>query len=402
MNSNKPTTPHHVDVVVKYFFPLMAGIENNVANVYGYMVENGWDVSLHTTRNLPNKKDCLKQQEVIRGINVMRYKWHWFGIVPNIDWNNTEAVCLHNFDIFPHSWILAYAGIRKLMRLRTPKVFLTPHGGFTPGWETFPAWQRLLKKSYQSILGIHLINNVVDAYRCVSEWEANESIKHGVKKNKIYVITNGIEDEALMNIEREASLSIKRNVKGFGKYLLQIGRVHPIKNQATTIKALKHLPSDINYVIAGPITDLDYKKELDKLINKLGLEKRVKFVGVITGVDKYYLLKHCLCYCHLAVWESYCNTVHESMSQGCICIVAEDTAMVELIKNEVSGFVVPPFDHLQVSKLVNYIIQNQKSPRILSMKEKCIKFTRGHSWRNVSARVSNMYEKNMLLNKIAH
>src|SRR3989344_3698753 len=391
MQNNKLS--HNVDVVVKFFYPLWAGIEVNVANVYGFMAQKGWQVNLHTTKDLPDAKNSLPDKAVFRGIKVNRYRWQWWGFLPKIDWEKTEAVCLHNFDIFPHSWILAYAGLRKIFGIKTPKIFLTPHGGFTiaTGWHTYPLWQRLIKRTYQATLGVFLINHVVDGFRSVSEWEGEEAVKNGLNPEKLYVITNGLEDEAYGDIDNLASPKVKKIAEDLGKYVLQIGRIHPIKNQATTIKAMAEVPKNVRFAMIGPVTNFEYEKELKELIKKLGLEQRIKFLGVISGTDKYYLLKHCLAYSHMSTWESYCNTVHESMSQGCVCVVSKDTALEELIQDKVTGFAVQVMDYHAVAEKINYVINNLDSEFIRKIRENSIKFTQGHSWREISGQVAQMY-----------
>jgi len=391
--SDKPNKPHKIDVVVKYFYPLWAGIEVNVANVYGFMASNGWDVDLHTSKDMPDAPNSLENEIVFRGIKVHRYNWKWWGYNPRIDWNNTEAVCLHNFDIFPHSWILAYAGIRKILGLKTPKVFLTPHGGFTiaTGWHTYPFWQRVIKKTYQNTIGLYLINKVVDGFRSVSAWEGKEAIKNGLTKNKLHVITNGLEDEAYEDIDKLASAKVKKIVKNLGTYVIQIGRIHPIKNQETTIKAMTLVDKSVKLAFVGPVTDFAYEKKLKELVATLGLSDRVRFLGVVSGIDKYYLLRNCLVYSHMSTWESYCNTVHEAMSQGCVCIVSKNTALEELIRNNVSGFSVSTYDYKTVAKKINFVLKNPNSAVTNKIKSKAFEYTKDHSWRQISDKVARMY-----------
>jgi glycosyltransferase involved in cell wall biosynthesis len=354
-----------------------------------------WDITIHTSASTPGAPDSLPPTADVRGLKVRRYHWNWWGYRPQFDWQKTDLLAFHNFDIFPHSWILIMAGIRKLLGLRVPKIFLTPHGGFTiaTGWHTYPLWQRIIKKTYQNTLGVFLINHVVDGYRSVSAWEGEETKKNGVNPAKIHVITNGIEDEAYKNIDQLASDHIRQVVKDLGRYVLQIGRIHPIKNQATTVKALALLPQNINFAIVGPVTDSDYKNKLDCLIKEYHLENRVKFLGVVSGIDKYYLLKNCAVYTHMSTWESYCNTVHESMSQGCVSIVSKDTALEELVRDQISGFALPVFDFIAVAEKVKFIIDNPDSPLIRKVRRESIAYTQGHSWREISSQVEKVYSR---------
>lgn len=38
-----------IDIVVKYFYPVAAGIETNVLETYSVLVKMGWDVTVHTS-----------------------------------------------------------------------------------------------------------------------------------------------------------------------------------------------------------------------------------------------------------------------------------------------------------------------------------------------------------------
>ena len=380
-----------IDVIVKYFYPLAAGIEINVRNVYKHMVSHGWDVTIHTSTDMPEAKNSLPVIDHLDGMNIHRYPWRWYGFVPRIDWAHTPAIALHNFNIFPHSWLLIIVLIRRTLGMSSPKVFLTPHGGFTPEWRTFSPLSRFIKKTYQEILGVHLINAAVDGLRSVSDWEAVESIKHGMRPDIIHIIHNGLEREVYTQIEKLANQVTTDQVRKLGRYLIQIGRIHPIKNQATGIKALKHLPQDIQFVIIGPVTDPEYKKSLDLLISQLGLFDRVHFLGVISGVNKFYWLRHSVVNVHMALWESYCNVIHESMSQGCVCIVSRGTALEELIKDKINGFCVPEYDEVSVADAVKYILDSSHARQILAMRKRNTDFTRGHSWQNISLQVEKMY-----------
>jgi glycosyltransferase involved in cell wall biosynthesis len=213
-------------------------------------------------------------------------------------------------------------------------------------------------------------------------------IKHFLNKKKINVITNGIEDEAYADVEKEASDKIKKQVTAYGRYLIQIGRIYRIKNYETMIRALALLPKDVNYVIAGPVQDNDeYLGKLKSLIKELGLEKRVYFIGVVKGVDKYYLIKKAQMMVHMALWESYCNVVHEGLSQGKVCIVADNTALPLLIKNDVNGYCVETTDHEELAKKINYVLENKQTKKIIEMEKRNQEIGLLNSWEQVSQKL---------------
>ncbi len=378
-----------IHAVVKYFYPVAAGIETNMLETYSVLAQRGWDVTIHTSKDTHVEKNVLKDTEAVRGLKVIRYQYHWYSFWPKIDWDQADLICLHNFDVVPQLYVMLYALWRKITREKTVKIALTPHGGFTPDWNVFSKATALVKKTYHYSLGALLINNSVDSVRAVSDWERNEIIKHGIPLGKVVTIKNGIENEAYLNVDRLATKGMKVKVQHFGKYIIQIGRIYPIKNYETSLRAFSKLPKGVNFVIMGPIADEKYYESLKELIKKLGIEKRVLFVGVIRGVDKYFLIKHAQMMVHTARWESFCNVVHEGMSQGLVCVVANNTALVQLVKPNVNGYLVDTNNASEFYKKIHYVLLNKNKHIAMSQTNKS--FALEHSWKKVAINVDKIY-----------
>ncbi len=384
-----------VHVIVKYFIPVTAGIEVNTRETYSKLVDR-WNITFHTSTDTLTEKNVLPKTDNVRGINVERYEYKRFGFWPNINWDTADFVALHNFNVFPHFFIMGYTFLLKLFGKKKFTLLLTPHGGFNPEWSIFPLHIRLVKKFYHYTIGTLMINLSVDGVRAVSEWEGKEIIAKGVNKKKVEVITNGIEDEAYQDSEQDASPGIKKQVESYGRYIIQIGRVYVIKNYETVIRALPKLPKDIKYLIVGPVENNyhdSYKPGLEKLASELGVSDRVLFLGVIKGVDKYYLIKHAQLMVHMALWESFCNVVHEGMSQGLPCIVSNVYALPYLIKDGVNGYCLPVKDSDAVADKINYVLENMESATINNMRKVNKEFGLKNSWTNVAESMFSFYSK---------
>lgn len=383
-----------VDVIVKFFYPVAAGIETNILETYSILARGErLRVSIHTSNDMYLEKNVLPSEENIRGLSVKRYQFKWFGFFPKISWARTNAVCLHNFDIFPHFHILLHVLFLKLIRRKKFAVFLTPHGGFNPEWSIFPSWQIFLKRTYHYTIGAWLINRSVDGVRAVSEWERLEMVKHGIRPDLISVISNGLEDEAFGDVESEAGEAVKETVRSWGRYIIQVGRVYNIKNYETVIRALPDIPSDVKFVIVGPEADIAYRKKLEALAEELGVFDRIIFAGVIRGYDKYYCIKHAEMMVHMAIWESFCNVVHEGISQGLVCIVADNTALPLLIRNGVNGFVLPTRNSEALANKVTFVLNNRNSKEVRSIREYNEKHGRDNSWASVARKMEAWYEE---------
>src|SRR3989338_3836763 len=119
-----------VDVVNRYYYPVVAGIETLLTNVYPHLACKGWDVNIHVSKNTLSQKKILKDEEEINKVKVKRYYLGLFGFSPKIDWQNTSIVNIFNFDVFPHVRILLYCLILKYLGMKKFTLILSPQGGF--------------------------------------------------------------------------------------------------------------------------------------------------------------------------------------------------------------------------------------------------------------------------------
>jgi glycosyltransferase involved in cell wall biosynthesis len=90
---------------------------------------------------------------------------------------------------------------------------------------------------------------------------------------------------------------------------------------------------------------------------------------------------------HMALWESYCNVVHEGLSQGKVCIVADNTALPLLIKNDVNGYCVETTDHEELAKKINYVLENKQTKKIIEMEKRNQEIGLLNSWEQVSQKL---------------
>lgn len=388
---------NHIDIVVKYFHPVTAGIEVNISETYSKMLEKGYTITVHTSSDTHTEKNTLKKNDQYKGIQIRRYKYGFFGYKPDIDWNSTDYVCLHNFNVFPHCLLMTKVIFDRLLKRKKYSLFLTPHGGFNPEWSIFPPIIRYIKYLYHFTLGVLLINLSCDGVRAVSVWEGEEMRNKLIRKKLIEVIPNGVEDEAYMDVDRLASEEIKSLVNDSGEYIIQIGRVYVIKNYETAIRALSLSKNpNLKYLIVGGIEKNyhdDYKSKLDNLISELGLENRVIFTGIVRGVDKYYLIKHAKMMVHMALWESFCNVVHEGLSQGLICLVANNTALPYLIKDGVNGYCIDTLSYTKLAERIDKVLENYDSNELRTMREVNREYGLENSWKNVSDKVISFYSR---------
>lgn len=110
-------------------------------------------------------------------------------------------------------------------------------------------------------------------------------------------------------------------------YYLTIGRIDPVKNLDTLIKAfIKHNSNDKQLVIAG-----DYENEYGKHLKEIAKEnKNIIFSGIVMEDDKENLLKNCYANCLVSSSEGMPISLLEAMIYAKPCIVTDIPAIKEI------------------------------------------------------------------------
>ena len=384
-----------LDVVNTYYYPVAAGIETFLTNVYPQLAYKGWDVTMHVSKNSLLQKNILKEYEVIKKVKTKRYYLGLFGFSPEIDWQNTSVVHIFNFNVFPHVRILLYCLVLKYLGKKKFTLILSPQGGFTPEWSLFKPLTQVLKRIYHHTMGTFLINQVVDLVFAVSTWEKLELESKGIIKPQIVILPNGIEAEAYKNVDLLVSKNMKKKLTKIGKYIIQVGRIHPIKNYECSIRAVSKLPNSIKLVIAGPVMDYVYKRRISSLIKQLGLEDRIIFLGEVSNIDKYFLIKHAQLMIHTSINESFCHAVNEAMSQGQICVVSNNSALPFLIKDGVNGYLIETHNYKGFANKISYVIEHSKSKNIRKMGNRNRKQALRYSWEDIGNKVDHLYRSSV-------
>lgn len=388
-----------IHVITTHFYPVLTGVEVNIAETYSLFVNLGWNVVVHTSKDTHTEKNVLPDIGEYKGLVIKRYQRKWWGFIPRIDSDFRGIVALHFFSIIPHFYVYILVAKQKLFHKKDMTLVLVPHGGYTPDWSLINPIKSFIKAILHRSVGLLWINYLVDGIRAVSNWEKQELIKAGVRPEIIRTIENGIQGEALLEMGKKASTKIKRFVKIIDPYIVQIGRIDKQKNFETAIRALPLLPKELKFLIIGPDHVTKYRESIIRLVNQLGLERRVIFAGTVHGIDKYYLIRHAKAMVHMARWESFCNAVLEGMSQGLVCIVANNTALKDLISHRKTGFIINTYDYRNLAKKINLLFNRGRSSGVMKIKQAARKSALSRTWKQTAIEMEKYYVS--LLSRVA-
>ncbi len=344
-------------MITPLFIPVKGGTEVHVYNLSKELVKMSLKVEVHTTRDTYESRGVLPSREVMDGIDVVRHARTWFyGDSPSV-------LHFHNLGRKLSTWNLYTILFMFLSPLVSSPKVMTPH-------HIFVVDRGKVMNSLQMRIG-----KAVDRIIAVSEWEKEEMINVGYSASKIVVIPNGVEDMAF-DLPK---------ANGSHDYLLFIGRISPEKNQLFAVECMKEVNAKL--FLAGEIRDRAYFEMVMRRVNELGLQDRVKYLGVVNDQQKYSLMDGSLAVILTSKVEAEGIVVKEAMVRRVPVIVGTEAKVLpRLVQDGETGFVVERCDQLKdvVKKLMDERTR-------LEIGENQARVSRDWRWNSVAKKVLEVY-----------
>lgn len=322
----------HLQIVTRFFLPIKAGVETHCYEVAKRIRQMDHGVTVYTRDDGFDKGGRLPPEETMEGFRVVRAPSNR-ALTGLLDFS--EPIYLNNFDMSLTVSLYARALLSRL-RGTKPKIWLVPHGGFTPYWGMFSLLRRSVKRIYHLTLGRYFINHLTCGVSALNGWEKDQLVKAGVDERLITIRTNGVEDIAFdlppqrLEDHNLAWLSGK-------KYILMLCRVSREKNIDRVIEAIS-TQKDLSLIIGGSIQDQSYFDELNALISRNGTVDRVHFVGFVSGGKKYALIDGALALALISLYECDPIVVKESLARGIPVIASNVGSLPSMVLDGVDGF----------------------------------------------------------------
>lgn len=262
-------------------------------NIATGIAKKGIDVTLFATKNsvAAIKTDGVIEKGYEEDKNVDAKVAECLHISYLMEQASSFDIIHNNFDFLP----LTYSKL-----VRTP--MLTTIHGF----------------SSQKIIPVYKKYNDTSYYVSISDADRSNEL------NYIATVYHGIQKEQFEFVEKPE------------EYLLFFGRIHPDKGTYDAIQIAK--ATNKKLIIAGIIQDTNYYEEK---IKPLIDDEQIKFVGHADSTKRKHLLGNATALLHPIYFnEPFGLSVVEAMFCGTPVIAYNRGSMPEIIKNEVSGFLV--------------------------------------------------------------
>ncbi len=208
----------------------------------------------------------------------------------------------------------------------------------------------------------------------VSPSSKEEILKHKLTKREPIVIYNGVDLKQFFPGEKSKN-----------PLILYVGRLQYYKSLNIFIKAAKKVLEkipDVEFVIAGKGEE---KEKLQKFAERLGIEKKIKFLGYVSNDEKIRLFQEAWVFINPSLMEGWGLTTIEANACGTPAIASDVPGLRDSIKNPHSGILVKYADYERFAENILKLIEDGKLRK--EMSQESINWARQFSWEQSADRL---------------
>jgi glycosyltransferase involved in cell wall biosynthesis len=215
--------------------------------------------------------------------------------------------------LFPAQYYVVFAN---LLNGNKSKLIFTEHSTSNTRMNSFflKGIDRLTYKGYKKVVAIS--NDV--------ELIFNKYLNNA--KKQIVTIENGVNLSKIHNSVALKKTQLVYSLTEENKLIVQVGGFRIEKDQDTIIKALQFLPNTFHLLFVG---EGERKADLEALVNKMGVQDRVHFLGV--RKDVFTILK-CVDYVVVSShWEGFGLAAVEGMAASKPVVASNVNGLKEVV-----------------------------------------------------------------------
>ena len=199
-------------------------------------------------------------------------------------------------------------------------------------------------------------DSIIAISKAVKEWLVDNQ---GLSPEKIHLVYYGLDPQKPFT--RDDNLLRPMEDIDSNKMIGSIGRLEPRKGHETLIEAmpfiLKRVPN-AHLLIAGH-DPWEYGKNLQSLIDRLGLNNRVQLTGFQSDVEGFLDMLDVFAFA--SVSEGFGQVLIEAMASAKPIVATDIPPINEIVEHEGSGLLVPPTKEAFAEAITNLLLQPERS-----------------------------------------
>lgn len=290
---------------------------------YDGIVQNSWN-------NLGNAK-----------VFYASPNWLSFGNIKSLLKNTDyDSIYLNSFFSFKFSIVQFLLRKLKLVPYRT--IILAPRGEFSPGALNIKKLKKSVFMTLSKLVDMH--SNVI--------WHATSFEEQEHIKQKF---GNAIVTQVVSNLPSINKDDFKNREKEKGSLnLVFLSRISPKKNLDGALRMLMDVSFPLTFNVYGPIEDLDYWKECQRIIKNLPSNIKVNYKGEVNNDKVQDVFKRHDAFFFPTHGENYGHVIVEALLSKCLVILSDQTPWRDLEKSGV-GWDIPLGEHNHFSAVFKEI-----------------------------------------------
>jgi len=335
-----------------FFHPFLGGTENYLLDLSKRLAKKN-DVSIVTSLI-----EGTKRYEEYNGIKIYR--------LPAFIFNKLPSFLPPPFSV-PIGFSYSFP---KICKEEKPDI-IHLHNRFAPSFDSVIFWKRLLKTPL--FLNIHnsrpiginpqtdffgglyddtmgkIIMKSCDRIIANSNYSLKTTVPKDYPKKKQEVIYNGVDTK----LYKKVKTRIKDEL-GCDHLILSVCRLLPQKGLEYLVRALPDVDADYHYLMMGEGPERD---NLQRLINKLGLEKRITIMGKVDDHRKLECYSAADMFVLPSLYEPFGIVLVEAMATECAVISTKVGGIPEVVDG--TGLLVDPKNSKQIANAIERLAHDK-------------------------------------------
>lgn len=343
-----------IAIITNRYYPAIGGSETFSKYLADSLVERGHQVTVYCSnfKNWYGQERFTEKEETINGVVVKRLSaFRLLGkdattiIYPlfSLSKELNQFDVIHTFAYgYSSSWIIGL--LKMTSSLHRPIVFSAQYNGD-------PHYNRIFTMLYDQTLGYITIRTADSIILETSAFDQKFGDKVIVQPPMLSPLSNISTDEII-------EFKKRNNIPTRAKILLSLSRISEEKGIPNLLVSLALMrDDDFVCIIAGDGAYLDQAKED---VKRLGIYKKVIFIGPVYNKEKALAYKGSDAFISLSVAESFGITILEALSARLPIIASNIPTYAEILRNIPQTILVSPTNTAEVVQAIKRSFTYQK------------------------------------------